>query len=165
MSNLMKEIDNTQNPALGAYIIWNFIRGYYSNKSEFVPMPLLFIVLPIVLREEMTKILFGTQKPSGLRIFSDKFSSSKSLKSDVLSQIQSSAINMKNLTLESIKIAISSSLISFQDNSALLIPISTTEHKNEPASIKKLGKASEKLGFWCSKLTLIEISNTLKVRF
>ncbi|WP_415841630.1 three component ABC system middle component, partial [Paenibacillus macerans] len=54
MSNLNKEIQNVQNPAFGAFIIWNFVRGYYSNNKSLVPFPLLFIVLPVIFREDIS---------------------------------------------------------------------------------------------------------------
>ena len=40
------------------------------------------------------------------------------------------------------------------------------EHiKNYISELEKMGKAAEKLGIWCSRLTLMEISQILKVRF
>ncbi|MDF9845502.1 MULTISPECIES: three component ABC system middle component [unclassified Paenibacillus] len=165
MSQLNKEIQHVQNPAFGAYIIWNFVRGYYSNNSSFVPFPLLFVVLPIIFREDMVEQINGTQKASGLRQFSNKFLSTKVLKNDVISQIHISSSNMKNLTLNSIRVSIYASLISLDYENALALPISMTERKNEPKNILKLGKASEKLGYWCSQLTLHEVSQIMKVRF
>jgi len=165
MSNLNKEIRNVQNPAFGAFAIWNFVRGYYSNNSTFVPFPLLFIVLPIICRSEMVEVLYGTNKPSGLRYFANKFLTTNILKNDLISQIHISSANMKELTLDSIRIALNASLIALDYENALVLPISVTEHKSEPKSIIKLGKASEKLGYWCSQLTIHEISQILKVRF
>lgn len=164
MSDINKEVQNVQNPALGSYLIWNFVRGYFSEKASFVPFPLLFIVLPILLREDMTEVLFSTYKPTGLRNFADKFISAKILKNDIISQIHISSEMMKELTLHSIKIAIRASLISI-DKNALVLPISISEHISEPKSVVNLGKASEKLGYWCSQITLHEISQVLKVRF
>lgn len=165
MGRLSKEVENIQNPMLGAFLIWNFVRGYYSFNSSFTPFPLLFIVLPIVYREDMLEVLQSTKKTSGLRQFADKFLRSKVLKNDVLSQIHKSSSDMKNLTLDSIRIGLYCSLISMDYENALLFPISITEHKSVPKSIIKVGKASEKLGYWCSQLTLHEISQILKVRF
>ena len=165
MSNLNKEIRNVQNPALGAFAILNFVRGYYSFISSLTPFPLLFVVLPMIFRNDIVEIVYGTNKPSGLRYFADKFLTPQVLKNDVISQIHISSSNMKELTLDSFRIAISSSLISINYQSALVMPISTTEHKNEPKSIIKFGKAAEKLGYWCAQLTLHEISQILKVRF
>ncbi|QWU13191.1 hypothetical protein SAMN04487895_11727 [Paenibacillus sophorae] len=165
MPNLNREIQNVQNPVFGAFIIWNFVRGYYSNNSTLVPLPLLFIVLPIIFREDMSEVLSSTNKPSGLRYFANKFLSTKVLKNDLVSSIHISASNMKELSLQSIRIALYSSLISLDYEEALVFPVTTTERKQEHKSIIKLGKSSEKLGYWCSQLTLHEISQILKVRF
>jgi|AGTN01.3.fsa_nt_gi hypothetical protein len=165
MSDLNKEINNIQNPALGAYIIWNFVRGYYNGKALFVPFPLLFIVLPIMFREDMVEVLYGTNKPTGLRNYADKFTSKQILKNDVISQLPPSSEMMMGLTLQSIKVAIRASLISIDVNNAFIFPISMSEHKSEPKSIVQMGRASEKLGYWCSQVTLHEISQILKVRF
>ncbi|GIP30861.1 MULTISPECIES: three component ABC system middle component [Paenibacillaceae] len=165
MSNLNREIQNVQNPAFGAFIIWNFVRGYYSNNSKLVPFPLLFIVLPIIFREDFSDLLASTNRPSGLRYFANKFLSTKVLKNDLVSNIHANALNMKELSLQSIRIGLYSSLISLDYEEALVFPFTTTERKQEPKSIIKLGKASEKLGYWCSQLTLHEISQILKVRF
>lgn len=165
VGNLNREIQNIQNPAFGAFAIWNFVRGYYSFNSSLTPFPVLFIVMPIICREDMVEVLNSTNKPSGLRFFANKFMSTKVLKNDVISQIHVSSSNMKDLTLNSIQIAIYTSLITMDYENALVLPITTTEHRNEPKSIIKLGKSAEKLGFWCSQLTLHEISQVLKVRF
>jgi hypothetical protein len=165
MSQLSKEVQNIQNSAFGAYVIWNFVRGYYSNNSLFTPFPILFIVLPIIFRADIVELLESTNKQSGLRYFVNKFLSNKVLKNDLISQIHHSSSNMKKLTLDSIRMALHTSLISIEYKNAVVFPISTTEHKGEPKSIVKLGKASEKLGYWCSNLTLHEISQIMKVRF
>lgn len=165
MGHLNKEINNVQNPMFGAFIIWNFVRGYHSNNSAFTPFPLLFIVMPIICKEDMIEILNSTNRPSGLRVFADKFLTTKVLKNDVLTQIHRESSDMKELSLDSIRIAIYSSLISLDYESAMVYPISITAHKSEPKSIVKFGKAAEKLGYWCSQLTIHEISHILKVRF
>jgi hypothetical protein len=119
----------------------------------------------MLFREDIAEVLYSTNRPTGLRNFADKFSSKKELKNDVVAQLHDSSEAMKGLTLESIQIAIGASLISIDNNDALVMPISMTEHKSEPKEIVKMGKASEKLGYWCSQITLHEISQILKVRF
>ena len=162
MGHLSKEVRNIQNPTFGGFVIWNFVRGYYSNNSSFTPFPILFIVMPIICREEVVEIF---NRPSGLRQFADKFLTTKVLKNDVLTQIHSGSSNMKELSLDSIRVAMYSSLISMDYENALVFPVTTTERKSEPKSIVKFGKAAEKLGYWCSQLTIHEISHILKVRF
>lgn len=165
MGILSDEIEIVQNPVLGATIIWNFVKGYYSNKCTFPQFQLAFIALPIIFREELVDLITSTNKPSGLRYFTDKLSTTKILQRDMLMHIQNSAHKMKALSLESINIGISGSLITIDIETCEIIPISTTQHKGEPKSINKLLKAADKLGFWCADLTLHEITKILKVRF
>lgn len=165
MGILSDEIEIVQNPALGAAIIWNFVKGYYSNRCTFPQFQLAFIVLPIIYREELAELITSTNKPSGLRYFTDKLSTTKVLQRDMLMHIQNNAHRMKTLSLESINIGILTSLITIDMDTCELIPISTTQHKGEPKSIDKLLKAADKLGFWCADLTLHEITKILKVRF
>lgn len=165
MAKLSKEFDNVQNPALGAFILWNFSRGYYDYNSSFVPFQLLFIVIPIIFRTDLVEVINSTQKRTGLRGFSDKFFNTNILKNDMISHIQKASSGMKEVTLKSIQIAVYSNLISIDTESGMLFPVTTTEKKSIPKSIMKLGKASEKLGNWCARLTLYEISQILKVRF
>lgn len=165
MGSLDREFQNVQNPALGAYLLWNFIRGYYAYNSSFVPFPLLFVVLPVIFRNDMVEVINSTQKKSGLRYFADKFLTTKILKNDVVSQVHKSSDRMKELTLDSLRIALQANLLSIDEESALVFATSTSERKSEPKEIKKLGKVSEKLGIWCAHLTLHEISQILKVRF
>jgi hypothetical protein len=165
MGNLSKEFENVQNPALGAYAIWNFSRGYYEYKNSFMPFQLLFIVLPIIFRADLVDIIAATQKQSGLRYFADKFLTTKVLKNDMISHIHKASEETKYLTLESLQIAIHANLMSIDAESGLVFPITTSEKKNESASVNRLGKSSEKLGNWCARLTMHEISQILKVRF
>ena len=46
-----------QNPALGAVLLWRFTCGYYSNENRPVPFPLLFVVLPIVFRQDLCSVI------------------------------------------------------------------------------------------------------------
>ena len=165
MGNLSKEFENVQNPALGAYAIWNFSRGYYEYNNSFIPFQLLFIVLPIVFRADLVDIIASTQKQSGLRYFTDKFLTTKVLKNDMISHIHKASEEAKKLTLNSLQIAIHANLISIDIENGLVFPITTSEKKNESVSVKRLGKAAEKLGNWCARLTMYEISQILKVRF
>lgn len=165
MGNLSKEFENVQNPVLGAYILWNFSRGYYEYNSSFVPFQLFFIVLPIIFRADLVDIITSTRKQSGLRYFSDKFLTTKVLKNDMISNLHKSSERLKLITLESLQIAIYSNLISIDEESGLVFPITISEKKNTTTSVKRLAKAAEKLGNWCARLTMHEISQILKVRF
>lgn len=162
---MIKEYDNVQNPMLGAYILWNFILGYYSEKNDFVPCDLLFIVLPMIWKEDISQQISATNKSSGLRIMVDKFMKRAVLKNDVISNIHTDANRMKERTIESISVAIKTGLISCEWDTNTFYPVELRKRNKEADSVLTLGKNAEKLGQWCSRLCLIEIEEILKVRF
>lgn len=166
MGRLVKEFYNVQNPALGAYLLSRFSVGYLSENQDMVPIPLMFIVLPMIYKREVIDFISSTQKNSGLRFFADKFTEKKNSKNDLIIQIQNLSQRHKGMTLEAMRIGIIGSLISIQDN-AYILPLEGNINSFKPKSseVKKMGSAAEKLGIWCSRLSLMEISQILKVRF
>ena len=164
MDELAREVYLVQNPAIGAAILWRFICGYYKNdaKNEQVPFPLLFLVLPVIFRQDLREVIQGTQKNSGLQKVSEKLFADK--RADLFSSIQTAADQYKEITLSSIRIAITKKLIFVDTKTALVMPTQTKTAKI-PRSSDELLKQAEKLGKWCSVLTLHEISKLLKVRF
>ena len=34
MKKMFNEFDNVRNPMLGAYLLWNFVLGYFSEKND-----------------------------------------------------------------------------------------------------------------------------------
>lgn len=164
MDELNREIYLVQNPAIGAAILWRFVCGYYDadNKSRQVPLPLLFLVLPIIFREDLRDVIGSTNKSSGLQKVSEKLFAGK--RADLVCSLQNSAEQYRDTTLSAIKIAVRAKLISLSSKTALVMPIQVKTHKM-PKSSESLLKLAEKLGVWCSSLSLHEISTLLKVRF
>jgi len=164
MNEMNREIYLVQNPAIGAAILWQFVCGYYANENESreVPFPLLFIVLPIIFREDLREVISSTNRPSGLQKVSEKLFKNK--QTDLFLSIQDSAEQYKGITLSAISIAVGANLISVSDKTALVLPVQSRTSKT-PKSSEILLKQSEKLGAWCSFLSLHEISSLLKVRF
>ena len=70
------------------------------------------------------------------------------------------------MTLEAIGIGMSGKLFEIQKD-AYVLPLedNISSFKTKSKELEKMGKAAEKLGIWCSRLTLMEISQILKVRF
>ena len=66
MRNFDIDVRYVQNPAIPAPLLWRFVCAYYVNKNQPVPFPLLFVVLPIVFRQDLCTIIRSTQKASGL---------------------------------------------------------------------------------------------------
>lgn len=162
MNKINKEVYYVQNPALGAAILWRFICGHHKRDKELVPFPLLFIVLPIIFREDLREVIASTQKKSGLSKVSEKLFNGK--KVNELYTINNTAIDLRDLSLDSIRIGMACGLFNVNVETALAYPLVETT-KRFSAEINKILSASEKLGEWCSEMTLVEICNWLKVRF
>ena len=162
MNKINKEVYYVQNPALGAAILWRFVCGYHQEKKELVPFPLLFIVLPIIFREDLRDTIRSTQKNSGLSKVSEKLFKNK--KVNELYTINNTAIELRRLSFDAIRIGIACGLFGVDMGTALVYPLTTT-NKRLSVETNKILTASEKLGSWCSEMTLTEISKWLKVRF
>jgi len=163
MNSLTHEIENVQNPAIGAAILWRFVCGYYSTEKNPVPFPLLFIVLPMIFREDLCDIIKTTQKGKGLSKVSEKLFKDK--KNDNLYAINNTAISLRQKSLESICIAENAKLLVLDVETALVYPLIETKKTTVSSSTKALLDAADKLGLWCSSLSLLEICDWLKVRF
>ena len=163
MNNINREVYYVQNPAIGATILWRFICGYYSKESKAVPFPLLFIVLPIIFREDLCTVIKSTQKGKGLSKVSEKLFKEK--KNDDLYTINNSAISLRPLTLKAYNVGASAKLFAMDITTATFFPLTQVKKGAVSASAKKLLDAAEKLGVWCSELSMLEICEWLKVRF
>ena len=141
MKKMFNEYDNVRNPMLGAYLLWNFVLGYFSEKNEAPPIEELFIVLPMIMKEDIAKQIKSTNKASGMRAMSDKFMKPDVLKNDLICDLHNDIEKMKDIT-------------------------ATLKKRNkESANVLKMGKNAEKLGQWCAGMNLIQIEEILKVRF
>ena len=162
MSNLDLDVMYVQNPALGAVLLWRFTCGYYSHENRPVPFPLLFVVLPIVFRQDLCSVIKSTQKASGLSKVSEKLFSGKL--NDSIHYVNNTAIQMRELTLKAFNIAVEANLVAL--SAETVFPLTTAIRKYTPkGDCKSMLAAAEKLGTWCSELTLLEVSKWLKVRF
>lgn len=168
MKVLTKEVNAVQNPALGAVLLWRFACGYRSGneRSEPAPLPLMFLVLPVLLDEGISEMLAGTQGRSGLRAFVAKFSDARVSKSDLIFSLQNRSSTFRQLTFESLRMAVAAGLVSIDPAKAGVFPTSTTFPKaGIPETIRPLLRSGDKFGGWLGGLTLYEIGLTLKIVF
>jgi len=166
-ATLNREVAAVQNPGLGALLLWRSASGYSQvhERAEDIPLPLLFLVLPIVLHQETTALLAATQKASGLRKFVEKFQLAAHSKTDLLLAIGPRAHAMRRLTAHSLGIAILSHLLVIDPSTATAVAVSTTPAiAGIPTSVRPMLNAAEKLGNWFADLTLYEIALLLQVR-
>ena len=76
---LSREVNAVQNEALAAVLLWRFGGGYKRPRDRCqptTPVPVLFVVLPLLFDEETATIIASTKKGSGLRFFAAKFAES-----------------------------------------------------------------------------------------
>jgi hypothetical protein len=168
MGILGREIRAMQNPALGATLIGAATRGYSdaSGVHAGMPMPLAFLVLPVVLHAATNKFVAGTLRKSGLRYFADKFGQSKNAQSDLLLAIQRRAVSMRPMTFEALDILLRSRLAMLNPKKAELFPTDALAGvlKGSQAQ-KELHADAEKLGYWFGLLSSFELTTILKVAF
>jgi hypothetical protein len=158
------DVRYVQNPAIGAALLWRFVCGYYQNESHSVQFPLLFIVLPITFRQDLCAVVNSTYRASGLSKVSEKLFDKK--ENDSIHFINNTASILRPLTLGAFNIAVETNLLSLIPETAMVFPVTTKMSKYIPkGDTKDMLKAAEKLGAWCSDLTILEISKWLKVRF
>ncbi|WP_019080317.1 three component ABC system middle component [Yersinia enterocolitica] len=162
---LAREVQNVQNPALGAALVWRFCCGYVKTHrvSAPPPLPFLFLVLPIILHQETSEFVKRTNKSSGLRAFAAKFGDSSVSKQDLLFQINERSIRWRQLSLRSIELAVAGNLLKLQDDGDV-IPLSKTKARGLSDEVKILMDLAEKLGFWFGELSVHEVVTTLKVK-
>ena len=123
MKQFDREISNVQNPAIGAAILWRFVYGYYKRDYKSVPFPLLFVVLPIVFREDLCIVINSTQQASGFSKVSEKLF--KGFSNDRLLSVNNAALSMRELTLQSFNIGMAANLYSMDFDTAYVFPFWT----------------------------------------
>lgn len=157
-----EDIYLVQNPALGAALVWRFVEAYSPKATSRLPvLPLLFIVLPIVYREELRNVATSTLPSSGLRLFAGKFRKEQ----EVLHGIQHRMLRLKNLSLSSISIASHCGLISINTETAEVSSLRQKSPKISDDGVKHMLRFAEKLGHWCKDLTLQEVQAILRIKF
>jgi hypothetical protein len=167
VSVLSREVKLTQNAALGAIVQWRFTCGYnesHPNRS-FAPLPLVFVVLPTILHQETRELVAGTRKASGIRAFVAKFSEFATSKQDVLMGLHSRVDQWRSLSLESVRMALTTRLVQLNLDGTLVPLTLTPPHGSVPRSVRPLLAESEKFGFWCGQVSFHEISTLLRIRF
>ena len=128
MAILNREVRAIQNPALGSILIWRAASGYQKTHltSDFMPLPLAFLVLPILYHEETASLVTTTRTASGLRKLTEKFRSAEESKTDLLLAVGGRATAMRELSWESLRLAFSSNILALDTAKGTLLSLSET---------------------------------------
>ena len=168
MGALAKEVRAIQNPALGAMLQWRACAAHVAanRTSAPMPLPLLFVVLPVVFHEETSAVLLSTRTQSGLRKFVEKFRLASTSKTDLVLAVAPRAVKMRPLSMESLRLGIATSLVGIDSAAAGVFPLSTTPPKlGIPTTVRPLLLAAERLGSWLGELSPYEAAIQLQVHF
>jgi hypothetical protein len=164
MASLDAEARNVQNAAFGAVILAAFAQGFYDadETKEGVPLPYLFLVLPIVLHSDIYRLLSGT-KPS-LRHMAEKFVSTEYAGTDLLLSLNRSALRLRGLTAKSLGVLFLTGFARMDSKKARLVPLKTRLFSRRQ-DMPNEAEESRKLGKWFAQLSAFEIGSILKVTF
>lgn len=163
---LGREVRAVQNPALGAMLLWRCCAGFSSTheQGDAAPLPLLFLVLPMLFHKETAELLISTQRASGLRKFVEKFQWAAQNKTDLLLAIGPRARALRGLTGDSLGLAVLGNLIAIDQASGRAIAITQTPATaGIPTSVRPLLAGAEKLGAWFSQVSAYETALLLQV--
>ncbi|MFL9905745.1 three component ABC system middle component [Paraburkholderia sp. RL17-337-BIB-A] len=147
---LNKEMWQVQNPGLGAALIWQFGRGFASQSEEAVPLPYAFFVVPLLFNKSTLEVVVRTNK--GLRKIDEKLNNDETIATTALTNV----LSMRDLSSESLGIAVRASLLAVQAEDATFRSRVTAPPVLEGKMPKELMKAAEKLGRWAAGVSLRE---------
>lgn len=148
---LIDEIEQVQNPALGATLIWRFACGYDAGgRHEGVPLAYAFLVIPLLFNKRVLDAVASTQK--SLRKVEEKLNAAQA----AVASLQDSALAMRELSQRSLAVAIRAGLATIDSENATFQPRSVTPPGVLDDNTAKLVKAADKLGRWASQVSLRE---------
>jgi len=161
----LNELDIVQNPVIGAYLIWQFALGYQEEGAAEVPIPLAFLVLPMLLHRQTFDEVASTRKASGLPLFAAKFDKER----EILMGIHGRAMQLRPLSLQSIGVAATSKLVRIDYDTAQFhgypLDLLDVAKPKLPERLKGFASAADKVGYWFSNIGLAQVASTLRVDF
>lgn len=156
---MLNEIQTTQNSAWGAGLIWRFAIGHQKTSGQTPGIAMAFIVLPMLLHEDIRKHLMSTQL--GLNKFEEKFKNEY----DLLTTINGRAIALRELTRRSIAVGIASRLFTLDTEDGSICPIANKAPNAIVPDEQKLLNSAEKLGGWISETPIHSVKRILRLDF
>lgn len=148
---LIDEIEQVQNPGLGATLIWRFACGYDSaGGKEGAPLAYAFLVVPLLFNKRVLDAVASTQK--SLRKVEEKLTGQKA----AVASLQDSALSMRELSQQSLAVAIRAGLTTIDSDNATFRPRSVTPPGVLDESTATMVKAAEKLGRMAGQISLRE---------
>lgn len=148
-----------QNPAFGAQLLWKTCEGFRTESDGLpVPLPCMFVVLPILLHGRTLEEVRSTNQSSGLTKFVSKLMKER----DLLIAVHDRALRMRELTLQSISTGVGAGLLQVEYDTGFVH--SLPARVPPPPQRSKVHVASaEKLGRWFARLPCSQVFALLQV--
>jgi hypothetical protein len=161
---LLREYEIMLNPALGAYSLLFFIKGFISKQSDKQPEITLWhlvTVLPLVFHIVSRKAIL--KRKGGLRYILNRDPENDIAQNETIFNLTKRIQEMEQRTFRSLKWALTFNLIEiingyFYSVGKVSIPTSFGQET------KDILKASEKLGAWAAESSIFEYLTILGVR-
>lgn len=162
MIDVLFEQEVIQNTGLAAETIWQTVHEAYETKgrTEGVPFPLVFLVLPLAFHKRTATVLASKTQPGAIY---------KALADDreITVGLQARMQALSERTLHALSIAFSTGLIRMdQDHQRQLVPGKKTPpvtHVSDDARI--ILKAAKRVGQTFAELTIVQLTKHLEIKF
>lgn len=151
-----------QNTGLGAEVIWQAVHEAYQAKgrSEGVPLPVIFLVLPLTFHQRTAFSLAGKTQPGALY---------KALADDreITVGLQERMQAMSERTFHALSIGFHTGLLTLdQDHQRQVLPGKKTPPVTHvTAEVKTILSAAKRVGHAFAEMSVVQLSTHLNIRF
>jgi Family of unknown function (DUF6521) len=162
MIDVLFEQQVIQNTGLAAEAIWQTVHDAYeaNDRTQGVPLPLVFLVLPLTFHQRTARILASKTQPGALY---------KALADDreIIVGLQERMQAMSERTFHALSIAFHTGLLRLdQDHLRQLIPgRKTLPVAHVTDEVKIIMNAAKRVGHAISEMTVVQLSTHLQIRF
>ena len=165
MKSLVDEVNEWNTPIIGAFLLWHFSLGYRrKHPMGESPFVLLHFIAIGILSSNVYLVKISKHRPN-LESFVRGFIDSN--ESDFLACLHQRIINKRAYTSAAIDIAVSSGLLVWDYDKAVLYPREISNRKRGRIQIgkdmKKMADKAEILGEWFSEHDILSITSYLGV--
>lgn len=164
MSSIAREIKEWNTPLLGAFLLWNFTRGYESSADGKHPAFLLhFIVLPVLTSPELSSAISAHRKSFASYVAS--FAGDG--RSDILAKLDQRVFAQRTNTLLALEIAVAAHLLRWDNDKRHLCALDVDEESvAKLVSKSNLGMAKKafRFGVWIAHVPLSLVATSLGVK-
>jgi hypothetical protein len=152
-------VELVQNPAFGSIVLWRFGQGYQAERIGDLPHLLsFFLILPLILHGPTLREIKSTNLPSGLTKLASKMAEQR----EQLFAVHDRAVALRDLTLQSVGMGITTKLLNIDYGSAL-IRSNEAKPPAPPERLKFHISSAEKLGRWFARLPQGQVFSILQV--